>query len=202
VAKVRNKPTVTEELSDLSRIDEIDEMLIDGTAPTDVARFIQGTLGHLKKVNEDSLVKALRHRKAAKAQILESTTAAAQTASMVSSKYAKAVAGLDHLIELESMYLLMKQRISRSTKLEEDGEYLENLYRDFNCAKDIVVDHAKLMTQMGLGNRVVETEGSSVMSERISKVLERPESRRKILSVIEQLRSLGEFAEPAIEAAE
>lgn len=54
--------TVAERLEELDCIDDVDEMLLDNSAATDVARFIQRTMMQLKEVAHSTLTAALRTR--------------------------------------------------------------------------------------------------------------------------------------------
>jgi len=208
--------TVIERIEELGCIDEIDELLQDGTSPADVARFIQQTLGELKDFEEDTLVRALRKRREtppapkpvemySPAEDAPPTPRAPST--LARGAYMKQSRGIDSLIELESLYLSIRDRIGwrmeQEQKPRKDAEgreyYVEadRMYLDFTAAREIVKEHAKLQTELGMSTSdrfriTLDVQGMrSKFGASIAEVLTDPEGRHKVLALLERLKSAG-----------
>ena len=114
-------------------------------------------------------------------------------ASLAKTMYRRMTRGLDELIELQSMYLSQRDRIGWLMKLEQDsGIPLEPVSDEMDKGRKMLVDLAKIRSELQGGHSQVGGASLDVQgySRETVAVLSRPESRRRIVSIVERLTRL------------
>lgn len=218
----KRPPTVAEQVADLGCIDEIDELLEEGTSATDVAKFIQQTLNELTEFGEATLVKVLRKRRADNAaagpKMYSPAEEAPQTprapSSLAYGAYTRQSRGIDSLIELESLYLSCRDRIGWLMDIEQkprgSGEHrairpIEKMHLEYQAAKDLIKEHARLQSELGMTTQdrfklTLDVQGMrSKFGATIATVLADPEGRHKVLSLLDRLKGAGSLPADVID---
>ena len=196
------KLTVAQRLSELSIIDDIDEMLRDGISTGDVAKFIQLGLEELLDVKVNTLGKVLGQRRKdimpVKSNVLDDRLSAIipvegrGVAQLSRNQHVVINKAMDRLVELEALYLAQRDRIDTMIEKEKDlGFPFEMTGREFIVAMKALELHGKqekeLLERIGTGpsHEKLDIEG---YSKETSEVLRRPASRRRIISIVERLK--------------
>lgn len=205
--------TVAEKIEDLSIIGEIDQMLLDGINCKDVTNFIQLGLEELTDVKPMVLQKELRLRRARlrkKAEESESELGSDQVmfderpaavipnegrapVVLAHNRYMKITKGMDRLIELEALYLAQRDRLDSLVRKEKElGFPFEITGREFLVAAKFLELHGKEERALqaldsGLSNDMLDIRG---YSEETAEVLSKPDSRRRVISIVERLKRL------------
>lgn len=215
---IKKKLSVVEQIALLSCIEDVDEMLLGEATATDVARFVQRDRGELTDVKEATLAKALSERRrdllmrvqtAMADEAEDQETAAMQDAirprvpgAIARGAYQKMRLGMDALIELESLYLSARDRIGQIMEWEADNQrFYGDMHKEFATAAGIIEKHAKLSSELGMAGQDRFSMRLDVRGMRsrhgstIAEVLAKPESRHKVLALLDQLRSLGDGAD-------
>lgn len=216
---IKKKLSVVEQIALLSCIEEVDQMLLGEATTADIARFIQIERGELTDVNERTVAKALGDRRRdllmeasaiveADEEADDGETAAMQDAirprmpgAIARGAYRKMRLGMDALIELESLYLSARDRIGAIMEWEADNQrFYGDMHKEFATAAGIIEKHAKLSTELGgLGGQDRFSMRLDIKGVRhrhgatIADVLAKPESRHKVLALLDQLRDLGQL---------
>lgn len=110
--------------------------------------------------------------------------------------YEKYVGGFNSMLEVESIYLAQRDRISRMMLLEERlGVPLEDLGKEFDIARKLLVAHANIQEKLGLTgdgrgggtelNLSLTLKGlKSKLGADVLETLKDPQSRHKILNAL------------------
>lgn len=220
---MKRPPSVSEQIADLGCIEEVNELLREGTSPGDVAKFLQHTLGELTEFTERTLTDALRKHRAnlppePAAQMYspaeEAPTTPRAPSTLARGAYMRQSRGIDSLIELESLYLSCRDRIGWLMELEQQprgsGEHvairpIEKMHLEFQAAKDIIKEHARLQADLGLTTHdrfkiTLDVQGMrSKFGASIASVLSDPESRHRVLSLLDRLKDAGSLPAEAID---
>jgi hypothetical protein len=210
---IKKKLSVVEQVDLLPCIREVDEMLLGEATTADVARVIQRDRGLLTDVKEGTLAKALGQRRrdlllavSQEAREFAPESAAMQDAivpripgAIARGAYERMQTGVDDIIELESMYLSVRDRIGAIMQWEQENERFHgDLHKDFSVATKMIELHAKLKNELGMGGgdrlsvRLDVTGMKSKFGATIAEVFAKPESRHRVLSLIDQLKKVGQ----------
>lgn len=201
----RKKLTVSERLVRLTAIDDVDEMLLEGMAVGDVAKFIQLGLGELDDVNERTLANELgNYRKTLDGKVSESKREALaemvpkdifgcrRPGVMARDQYRAQREGIDRMIELESLYLAQRDRIDALILQEQSmGELCAGTDRAVVAAAKLLEQHSREEQQLfdrAQGGPSHEKLNIHGYSEETAEVLAKPDSRRRVISIVERLR--------------
>jgi len=196
--------TVAQRIDELSVVDEIDEMLLDGVSCGDVAKFIQLGLEELEDVSPQYLAIALKKRRDSMVTTVPSTpedemrlaavvpTEGRVPAKIARSKYRMATKGMDRLIELESLYLAQRDRLGAIITKEQELGF------PFEVTDRVVMAAAKLLELHGQQEKdLLERLGDGPAHEKLdlkgytketAETLRKPDSRRRVVSIVERLR--------------
>lgn len=223
---IRNKPTTAELVQDLGRIKDIDAMLQEGMSATDVADFIQDTLGEIRHVDRVSLANILRERSKSlppPEMTAEEFPAAACPAAhsdtddypepprrpgkIARSQYKKAKRGVDELLELESLYIAQRDRIDWLMGLEATENIpMPTLTDEISAARKILVDMADVrqkagpsMARMGITLEIGTNPGAAMQSS-INSVMSNPSSRHRVLTLVEKFKRLAALPQHVVDA--
>lgn len=195
--------TIAQRLTELSVIDDVDDMLRDGISVGDVAKFIQLGLEELTDVKQNTLAKVLGQRRKAIMEALPSQpvdprlaaiipTEGRRVAVLSRNQYMQTVKAMDRLIELEALYLAQRDRLDTIiTKEIELGFPFEMTDRTVLTAAKLLELHGKqekeLLDRIGDGpsHEKLDLKG---YSEETAATLRKPDSRRRVVSIVERLK--------------
>jgi len=98
---------------------------------------------------------------------------------------------IKHMVELEGLYLAAKDRIDRWMELEsEAGAFSDRLGQEIVNAANVLSEHFEIAQELGLvegGDRMKLTLDFKRYSADTAKVLNNPESRHRVISIVERL---------------
>lgn len=105
--------------------------------------------------------------------------------------YRRSNGGIDARIELESSYLVMRERLGWIMDKEREADaHNPDLVKEFMAIKDVLKEYAKLAGQdPSEGNGV--SVSVNVGGGATRRVIEDPESRHKVLLLVSKMRELG-----------
>jgi hypothetical protein len=195
--------TISERIGEMSVINEIDEMLSDGISCGDVAKLIQ--LGHEEMVDVKTkcLSNALAKRRHSVLGLRPKVPIDDRMASIIPTEgrrpgmlsrnqYISAHKMMDRLIELEALYLAQRDRIDSLIEKEKELGYpFEMTDRSMLTAAKLLELHGKLEKDLldriggGPSDEKLDLKG---YSEETARVLQKPDSRRRVVSIIERLK--------------
>lgn len=186
---------------------EVDERLRRGEPAEMVAEYVVG-MGALVDVERHRLVSALRRRQvrlagksAVEAGMHRRWVGAAGDGVVVKGKVGRqAGEGLDELVELESLYRCVRDRLERLLALEEEsGRYMSQLSRDIQAASELLAKRFEMRERLGMvdgcgrdgaAERARELADAGY-SGRTVEVLSNPESRHRVVALVERLARVG-----------
>jgi hypothetical protein len=195
--------TIAEKIEELSVIDDIDDMLREGLSCNDVAKFIQFGLEELTDVKSAVLKKELLRRRKEVLRVKPRPVYDERLAAIIPEKnrkpsvlsykrYEKTTKAMDRLIELEALYLSQRDRLDYLVEKEmEHGYPFEMTGREFLVAAKFLELHGKEeraileAAGIGLAHDKLDIKG---YSEETSEVLQKPDSRRRVVSIVERLK--------------
>lgn len=198
--------TIAQRLSELSIIDDIDDMLRDGVSTGDVAKFIQLGLEELTDVKTNTLTRSLSTRRKAIMDVqptapLDPRLAAIipvqgrRVAQLSRNQYVAVNKSMDRLIELEAIYLAQRDRLDTIIQKEQDlGFPFEMTDRTVLTAVKVLEVHGKqeqeLLDRLGDGpsHEALDIKG---YSKETAETLQKPDSRRRVVSIVERLKRVG-----------
>jgi hypothetical protein len=198
----------------LACIDKVDEMLIEGAPASDIAVFIQEDQELLGDVNPKTLTNALLERRQRKKAEVENFEAEAQHWSeaggrpdiqevgwrkkpqipsvMAKAAYKRTKGGIEEINELEGLYLAARDRLDRLLDLEHRaGIFSEKTANEFAVAGNLLMQRLKARQVLGLighgsGDFHLHLDVDRYSEETI-KVLQNPEKRHRIVSLLERM---------------
>lgn len=104
--------------------------------------------------------------------------------------------GIDELVEVEALYIAQRHRIDRLTRLEaEKGGYIDNLNREFAVAHAMLGLRIEMKKTLGLTDgdqKFREQLDIKGYSEKTQQTLSNPESRHRVVSLVEKLARMEE----------
>jgi len=104
--------------------------------------------------------------------------------------------GIDELVEVEALYLAQRHRIDRLTRMEaEKGGYIDNLNREYAVAHAMLGLRIEMKKTLGLTDgdqKFREQLDIKGYSEKTQQTLSNPESRHRIVSLVEKLARMEE----------
>jgi hypothetical protein len=219
---------LAQRISDLPIIGDVDEMLHEGLSAPDVAKHIQQTFELLTDVSPDVLRKALGERRknlpvslsrdptaeewpAAYSPpmdiVVDNSNGARMPGVIAKAQYRRATRGIDAMLETESLYLAQRDRIDRLITSENTtGEPYEEMPREMGVALEMLRTHAKLQEQFGSAvDRMrlsLDISGGAAtgLGQKIASVMQDPESRHKVLSMVKRFTQLASLPVMDVEA--
>lgn len=178
-------------------------MVISGWPLIEVSQYIQKQRGEYTDVTEQTLSWTLQRYRSD----LPPGELVARALPKSFSKAAERVRkGLDELAEFERLYEIQMKRIGIDFETEKKiNKLFPTMTNEIRAAKDILVEMAKLKMDLGLDERhigklEVETGVPEEIVARygrpsVAKVLGNPESRRKLLSLVEKFTQVQQARE-------
>lgn len=219
-----SKQSVAARIAALRSIDDIDEMLLEGSSCGDVAKCIQKGLEELLDVSHDTLERTLVERRLqlqerAKQQEEDGGREAAIvpvtgriSGKLARNQYDRIRKGIERLLELECVYLAARDRVDALILKEQELGYpFEMTGREILVLVKLLEQHGKeedrvrAIMDQGFSHEKLDLKG---YSEETARVLAKPDSRRRVVSIVERLkrvhggRDIPELSEPEPAAAE
>jgi len=207
---------LAQRISDLPIVSEVDDMLREGLSAPDVAKHIQETFELLADVSPDVLRKALSERKKnlpppppdpeqwpavyspPDTEVVNHPDGARPPGALAKAQYQQAKRGINVMLEAECLYLAQRDRIDRLIHSENrTGEPYEDMPREMGTALEMLKTHAKLEEQYGPAvDRMrlsldVQGDAATGLGGAIAAVMKNPESRHKVLSMVQRFAKLA-----------
>ena len=215
IPRVKNK--LGKQIEDLPFLDEIDQKLLDNVPLVSVVAFIQKDMGELTNVSPNSLSNALSARRK---QIQGTATWFSAdsvdgddnemvdelmtrinyrrkpvTPSRASSTIAeREEAGIIDMLELEALYLAQRDRCDRLMELETIcGAFGEMTTKAIDSAAEILWKRIQARGKLNEGEYTGVDVNLNIRnySRETMEVLSNPESRHRILSLVERVTRFG-----------
>ena len=115
--------------------------------------------------------------------------------------YKRTVEGIEELVELEALYRTSRYRIDRLVQIEDaKNGYIENLHREVNVASELLMKRVAVKEKMGLIDgdaKFREQLDLAGYSKTTVAVLSKPESRHRVVSLVDRLRQIEEKKQAA-----
>ncbi len=174
---------------------EAHQKLLEGWPISELARWIQQDNSEYNDVSRDSLVSILsKYRNTIPAAEFVKTNENLSPA--LADKLREAQQGLDELAEMEKLYRLQMERVEIDRKMEQNiKKLLPTMGQEVRTAKEILQAYADLKMDLGITDRNLGTARTEMINATIDlsgatpavqKVLEDPESRRKLSAIAQR----------------
>jgi len=203
VVKPRSRQQTFTKLRSLKCFKEVHSRLVAGWPIPEIVKFVQDVQHEYTDVTRTGLISVLK--------LYKKTIPAAELAERVASPLVmKAVhaveEGIDELDEMQKLYKLQMERIQIDFNNEKSiKKLLPTMTQEVRVAREILNTYASLKMDLGLSKRhigqldidarIVADTASRYEGESVGKVLDNPESRRKVLSMAQRLLESSEVLE-------
>jgi hypothetical protein len=218
-ARPRSGQKVGKLIEALPFLDEIDVMLLENVPASVVVKFIQAQKGELTNVNPESLANALLARRRQKqethtwwgvpppeeedeSELLAKINyrRAPITPTAISRRiYDRVEGGIKDMLELEAHYLAQRDRCDRLLELEaQSGAFGDITTKAMDSACETLWKRIQARAKMNEG----KTDGVEVSlsiknySQQTVEVLSNPESRHRVMSLLDRLVRFGKSSAP------
>jgi hypothetical protein len=213
-----SKKKVAKLIEDLPFLSDIDEMLLENTPGAAVAKFIQKERGELTDVNPESLANALLARQrqiqstdgwwgAPRAEVVDQELLTQinyrrvpeTPGKLVRSLYGRTEGGIKDMLELEGLFLAARDRTDRLLELEAvSGAFGDITTKAMDSASEMLWKRIQARAKMNVGDEDSLDVNLSIRnySQRTVEVLSNPESRHRIMSLLERLTRFGKSKVP------
>ncbi len=193
----QNRDTGHNRIRTLGCFQEVYDRILDGWPLTEIARFIQDVKKEAVDITRMGLVSALQ-------DFRKTIPPAELTKKRMTPVYVEAAKtveeGIDELVELEKLYKLQMRRIDIDVLNEKNiKKLLPTTGQEIRIAREVLSTYADLKMDLGLSKRHlgkmdVEARLLADVAVRYNKpevqnVLANPQSRKKVLSLVERLMS-------------
>lgn len=214
------KSSVAKLIEKLPFLETVDTMLLENTPAADVAKYILDEQGALPGTNPKTLTNALLARRKQKLETegfgfvhavrnedmvnyreelgLDPSPRRAPHAprTLVRALYSRTKGGIKELLELEILYLAQRDRIDRIMEMESAvGAFHDRGGMEIAIAADILMKRVQAKNKFGLGEGDEFELRLNVRSysKNTAEVLSRPESRHRVMSLLERMTRLGQL---------
>lgn len=205
-------------IENLTFLSNVDTMLLEGVAATDVALYIQQEMGQLVDLDPKSLANALRARKKQKEEVARAfsgrmadevdgaagvdppvevvETKVVRPTLLAKKLYARTRGGIRDLIELEAMYLTQRDRVDRMVQAEgEQGIFTKDVGAEIIYAGQLIMMRVKTKHDLGIDDTGDTPElDMRKYSEKTIGVLSNAKSRHKIMSLLNRLARAADLS--------
>ena len=231
MARKTVKPTIDQMVGNLPFAETVDMMLLEGTPPSQVAHFIQGDQSSLMEINHGTLTTSLSRRKArivaqldddgdpdTVPEVIENESewfnsgpsidvrsGPMRPSILAKGAYKRIEEGIDEVHELEALFLAQRDRIDRLIVMEDSvGAFHDKASQEMSVAADILIKRITAKEKIGLlGNsKSKEIKDLRGYAKKTAEVLSRPDSRRRVISIVERIERGMEDKRKLREAAE
>jgi hypothetical protein len=179
--------------------------LVDGWPLSELARWIQDDQKEYTDIGRDSLI-ALLHKYRATVPAVEFAKKHAPNKAVIE-KIKEAEEGLDELAEMQRLYKMQLERVEIDRTIEKNiKKLLPAMGQEIRTAKEILQAYADLKMDLGLVDRnlgttrtenITATVDFTSGNPAVQKVLENPESRRKLTAIAARFLTAAKEPEPA-----
>jgi len=219
-ARPRAKQKVGKLVEALPFLGEIDEMLIENVPSSIVAQFIQHDKGELTDINPESLANALTVRRRQKQEtdgwwgapqstdwgedddlraMIKYRRLPATPGRVARSLYKRAEGGVKDMLELEASYLVKRDRCDRMLELEAlSGAFSDITTRALDSMDETLWKRIQAQAKLNQGKPEGIEMSLSIKnySQETMEVLSNPESRHRIMSLLERMTRFGKARFP------
>lgn len=195
------RKSLIDRFQQIPEAEELKEMLLGGASISETADILQNGWGHFRENTRNTIASMLyTYRKKLRDaggelppqedNRRESLSRRAIT-KVVRRRYDKVIASIDKMIELEALYLVQRDRLEWLLEEEQKaGVPYANMSRDFVAATNTLLAHLKCESAV---ISVPEEEKIAAVSfdrysENTAKALANPESRRRVVSILERIQ--------------
>jgi hypothetical protein len=188
-------------LRGLKCFQEVHQRLLEGWAPSKVAEFIQEECKEYTDVGRPSLESQLKEYRAS---LPPGDIVKERLPRFHAQQAEKVEEGFDELAEMEKLYKMQMKRIELDFKTEQNiGKLMPSMTQEMRAAREILSDIAQLKMDLGVNKRhlgevdvraKVIAEIGSRYDATVTKAMESPESRRKLLGLADKFLSLASGA--------
>lgn len=212
--KPKSRSTKYEKLRSLKCYEEVHKRICGGWPASELARFIQDERHELQSSSKTSLEHLLRDFRTT----LPAGDLVAKRFPEVFEEAKEAIEyGLDELAELEELYRLQMHRVGIDFKTETKiNKLLPSMTSEIREARQILESIAELKLDLGIHQRAPEEHHVNVEGQvearleadmdkypdAVKRVLENPESRRRVQGIVGRFVQLGGGEDPPAEGAE
>jgi hypothetical protein len=211
-------------IEDLPCLVEVDRMLMEGVTAPDVAKYIQEEKSELLDVSQDALAKALSARRRKRQQStgwwgadpdeeenegdelreeMRKYRRLPQTPSRVVQNkglYDRTEGGIRDMIELEGAFLAQRDRVDRMMELEAlSGAFSDLTTKAIDSMTEILwkrIQARAKMNESASGDDLSFNLSIRRYSQQTMEVMSNPESRHRIMSLLERLARFGKSRVP------
>jgi len=203
-------PRVFTEIEELVQAEDVYDMLREGMAAIEVARFVKHTLQRLDGWSIEVVQNALLAKQKELVEFdnqpvqLEKLGAneigrkAVVPHSYAKKLYGRAALSLDPMIEIAAAALSQRDRIALRMMEEDPAEPDESLYREFEEYRRLLESQVDFMEKFGIIGQGAHTAETSMdvagarrkYGDRVARVLEDPQSRHKVLEAMRAVVAL------------
>ena len=210
--KPTSRATGHDKIRSLKCYEEVYKRICGGWAATELARFIQEDKKELTDISRSQLAQNLR---SFRQKIPAGDLVAKRFPQVFQDAKESLEYGLDELAELEDLYMLQMQRVGIDFKTEQAiGKLMPSMTSEIREARQILESIAELKMELGIHQRAPEQHNVSVEGqvearletdlekypEGVKKVLENPESRRRVQGLVDRFLQAENRDEAPIEA--
>lgn len=177
---------------------ELHQRLLEGWAPSKVAQFVQEDRKEYTDIGRASLETQLSEYRAS---LPPGEVVKERLPRFHAEQAEKVEKGFDELAEMEKLYDMQLKRIEIDAKIERGvGKLMPSMTQEIRTAREILSGIAQLKMDLGVNERhlgKMEVEAQVVQDvtknydPNVGKVMEKPESRRKLLGLAERFMSLA-----------
>lgn len=197
-------------LKSLRCFPELHKRVLEGWPSTQVSRYVQDDQQEGGDLTRGALIALVNDYR----QSLPRSELIAQRMPQVFNKAAEEVRqGLNELEELEKLYRVQMERIGIDLNIEKNvGKLMPSMTQEIKQAKDILATYAELKMDLGLTQRhigqveidakVIADVAGHYGSPAVGEVLSDPESRRKVLTLAQQLLTAGDGGRGMLDVVE
>lgn len=192
--------SLADRLLEIPEADELKRMILERNRIADIADILQQEWGRFCEHTRGSLIHHLYvyRRKLLKEEGAPVTPSAGNVVShrraitkVIRKRHDKVLDGVDKMIELEALYLVQRDRLEWLLEEERrEGVPYKGMARDFVAATNTLLAHLKCESALLVPE---EDEKEAIVdfdrySENTAKALANPESRRRVVSLIERIQ--------------
>lgn len=195
------RKSIGKRFEQIPEAEELKNMLLGPSTVSEVADIVQQEWGRFTDNTRGSLMSRLyeyrkklrggyKPPKATEPVKVESLSRRAITKA-ARKRYDKVIESVDRMLELEALYLVQRDRLEWLLEEEQkEGIPYNNMSRDFVAATNTLLAHLKVeMAVLGVPEEEKEVAVSfDRYSENTAKALANPESRRRVVSLIERIQ--------------
>lgn len=186
--------SVAQQLAELEDVNAIDIALVEGVKAADLARELQDERGLFQDVRTDTLARELSRRHQRR---LEAAWPPCTEPPSVAGQLEKSSGPLAELKNVEALAQVQLVRVDRALAIEHrSGRIGRQAGQEIERAAKLLSESVRLKVLLGVDLATDEphiVNDFKGLSRATSEVLQRPESRHKVLSLVDRLAKRGKL---------